>query len=240
MDTDHGIEKEAIPFHPSGETTKSQFIEVKYTISGSSFKTQSTIFCGSTNKEFLRFLNKFSNAKGKLAYTMYQKLESGIEQLLQGTANVEWTTIKGTIQAGTNNLAAFDARIEAFRKIYIPKPAAIDYQKAYLQRIKKNDKMSVPHFLDQLKQINLLLAQFPNSSPQNCFSDKEIKRLFYFAMPMRWRTNFINSGQSLYTSSIESLRTINAHLPIPQAVPVQIPPLQHRCTLTLSLKREKG
>ena len=211
MDTDHSIEKEAIPFYPSGETTKSQFIEVKYMISGSSFKTQLPIFRGGTAKEFLLFLNEFNNAKGKLACTNYQKLESDIEQLLQGTAKVEWTTIKGTIQAGTNNLAFFEARIKAFWKIYIPEPVAINNQKAYLQRIKKDDKISVPHFLDWLKQINLLLAQFPDSSPQNCFNDNEIKRLFYFAMPMRWRTNFINSGQSLHTSSIEALRTYMVH-----------------------------
>ena len=132
MDINHGIEKEAISFYPLGETTKSQFIEVKYRIAGLSFKTQLPIFCGGTTEEFLRFLNEFTYAKGKLAYNTYQKLKIGIKQLLQGTAKVEWTTIKGTVQTGTNNLAAFEARIEAFWKIYIPEPAAINNQKAYL------------------------------------------------------------------------------------------------------------
>ena len=83
----------------------------------------------------------------------------------------------------------------------------MENQKSYLQRVRKNDKLTVPHFLDRIKQINLLLAQFPGSNPQQCFTSNEIKRLFYFAMPMKWRTNFINSGQSLHSTTLEALKT---------------------------------
>ena len=81
------------------------------------------------------------------------------------------------------------------------------HQKVYIQRVKKNNKLSVPHFLGHLKQINLLVAQFPNLSLQHCFTDNEIKRLFYFAMPIHWHTNFINSKQSLHTSTMEGLES---------------------------------
>ena len=93
MDNDHGMEKEAIPLIPANEITKPSHIEVKYTISGSGFKTQLPVFTGGSAEELLRFLNKFQGAKNKLGYTTYQKLESGIEQLLQGTAKDEWSTI---------------------------------------------------------------------------------------------------------------------------------------------------
>ena len=86
MDNDHGIKKEAISFIPSDKITKPSYIEVKYTISGSGFKTQLPVFKGGPAEELLCFLNKFQGAKTKLGYTTYQKLESGIEQLLQGTA----------------------------------------------------------------------------------------------------------------------------------------------------------
>ncbi len=207
MDNDQGIEKEAIPFILSEEITKPSYLEVKYTISGSGFKTQLPIFKGGSAEELLRFLNEFQGAKTRLGYTTYQKLESGIEQLLQGTAKDEWSTVKGTVQPNTNTIAVFNQRIEAFKTIYIPEPAAVENQKAYLQRVRKNDKLTVPQFLDRIKQINLLLAQFPNSNPQQCFTNDEIKRLFYFAMPMKWRTNFINSGQSLHTTTLEALKT---------------------------------
>ena len=58
-----------------------------------------------------------------------------------------------------------------------------------------------------MKQINLLLAQFPGSSALQCLTTDELKQLFYFAMPMKWRTNFINSGQSLHSTTLESLKT---------------------------------
>ena len=86
MDTDNAIEKETIPFIPPEDSKKPSFIEMKYTIAGLGFKTQLPVFKGGTAKEFLRFLNEFSNAKTKLGYTNYQKLENRIEQFLQGTA----------------------------------------------------------------------------------------------------------------------------------------------------------
>ena len=208
MDNDHGIEKEAIPFIPPDDTKKPSYIEVKYTIAGSGFKTQLPVFKGGSAEELLRFLNEFQGAKSKLGYTTYQKLESGIEQLLQGTAKDEWQTVKGTVNPNTNTIATFNARLEAFKSIYsIPEPAAVDNQKSYLLRIRKNDRLIVPQFLDRIKQINLLLAQFPGSNHQQCLTLEEIKRLFYFAMPMKWRTNFINSGQTLHSTTLESLKT---------------------------------
>ena len=62
-----------------------------------------------------------------------------------------------------------------------------------------------------MKQINLQIGQFPNSNSSHCFAEEELKRLFYFAMPMCWRTNFINSGQSLHNSSIKTLKTYTVH-----------------------------
>ena len=129
METDQGIEREAIPFLPSTEKQKNSFLEVKYTISDSTFKTQLPIFRGGSADDCLRFLYEFENSKSKLGYTTYQKLESGLEQLLQGTAKSEWSTIKGTVQPGTNSVNSFAARLEAFRLIYIPEPAAIKNKK---------------------------------------------------------------------------------------------------------------
>ena len=175
MDDDHRIEKEAIPFIPSDEIKKNSYIEVKYTISCSCFKTQLPVFKGGSVEELLRFLDKFQGAKSKLGYSNYQKLESGIKQLLQETAKDEWSTIKGTVEPNTNTIATFNIRIEAFKKIYIPEPAAVGNQKFYLLCIHKKDRLTVPQFLDQMKQINLLLNQFPGSSARKCLTTDELK-----------------------------------------------------------------
>lgn len=81
----------------------------------------------------------------------------------------------------------------------------------HLRRIKKNDKTSVPQFLDRLKHINMLLAQFPDAAPQDTFNDEEIKQIFYHSMPVQWRTNFINSGQVLRTYMVQQELQTNAH-----------------------------
>ena len=65
----------------------------------------------------------------------------------------------------------------------------------------------MPQFLDQLKHINMLIAQFPTATEADIFSFIDIKKLFYHAMPNRWRTNFINSGQKVHQSSLDDLRT---------------------------------
>ena len=109
------------------------------------------------------------------------------------------------------SVQSFSAKIAAFRRLYIPGNATIENQKAHLHRIKKNDKLTVPLFLDWLKQVNLLLAQFPNALEADSFSANEIKRIFYYAMPLRWRMNFINSGQSLHESTSEVIKTYMIH-----------------------------
>ena len=53
----------------------------------------------------------------------------------------------------------------------------------------------------------MLILQFPTAAASGCFDPYELKRIFYMPMPKRWRTNLINSGQSLQTTSTEALRT---------------------------------
>ena len=142
-----------------------------------------------------------------MGYNSGQKLESGLKQLLQGNARNKWNTIKGTVLPGITTLTSFNDRIESFKRLYISDPSAIDNQQNYLQWVQENDRYTVPQFLDRLKHINMILYQFPSATDSDCFNATELKQIFYNSMPIRWRTNFINSGQSLHSLSIESLRT---------------------------------
>ena len=200
-ESDTGLEKETIPFTLPTTATQAKTLEVKYTISGSTFKTQLPTFKEGTAEELLHFINEFQQARNKFGYTTYQKLESGLEQLLQGNAHHEWITIKATVEPNSNTLATFTRRLEAFRRLYVPEPAAIEIQKNYLRRVRKNDKFTVPQFLDRLKHINMLIQQFPNATPQDSFTPEEVNSLFYYAR----RTNFINSGLNFSSSSLETL-----------------------------------
>jgi len=85
-------------------------------------------------------------------------------------------TIKTTVEPDSHTMASFRNCIEALCQIYIPDTAAVNNQKMYLQRVKKNDKYTVPQFLDRIKHINMLLSPFPGATAQDCFTPEEIKR----------------------------------------------------------------
>ena len=78
-ENDLGIEKETISFYTNQESNPPMTLEIKFTLSGSSFKTQLPVFRKGNSEEFLHFLYKFNQAKNKLDYTSHQKLESGLE-----------------------------------------------------------------------------------------------------------------------------------------------------------------
>ena len=71
----------------------------------------------------------------------------------------------------------------------------------------KNNKLSVPQFLNQMKHINMLISQFSSADKDSIFNTDEIKKLFYHSMPVRWCTNFLNSGQDIQEVFTEVLRT---------------------------------
>lgn len=75
------------------------------------------------------------------------------------------------------------------------------------QREWKNDKFTVPQFLNCIKHINMRIAQFPDATSNECFTSNKLTKIFYHSMPIRWQTNFINSGQTLLSTTTDLLRT---------------------------------
>ena len=106
---DTGIEKKTIAFYPT-ETTAPKTIEIKFILSSSAFKLQVLIFNHGNAEMFLHFLHQFNEAKSKLGYNTCPKLESGLEQLLQGNTKNEWNTIKSTVALGSQNVNALNER----------------------------------------------------------------------------------------------------------------------------------
>ena len=129
-----------------------------------------------TAEAMLTFMHEFNEAASKIGYITAQELHSGLEQLLSGTALDEWATIKSNVTPGTITLNSWNERINEFKKSFIPDPSAVENQKLYLRKIKKTDKFTVPKFLERIKLINMLLAQFPDASDQDKLSDDEIKQ----------------------------------------------------------------
>ena len=110
------IKSSTFPFCPTKSDKDLKTLEIKYTLSNSVFKLQLPIFTEGTPEEFLHFIHEFTQAKSKLGYSSSQKLESGLEQLLQGNARQEWNTIKNTTLPGVQTIASFNERINSYKK----------------------------------------------------------------------------------------------------------------------------
>ena len=86
---DTSIEREAISFFPNLSYVNLKSLEIKFTISGPTFKIQLSVFKEVTPEELLHLLQEFSQTKTKFRHTIYSKFESGLE-LVQGNARNEW------------------------------------------------------------------------------------------------------------------------------------------------------
>ena len=75
---DTGIEKKAISFTPSYNKGKTKYMEIKYTMSNSTFKTQLPIFMEGPPEELLHFLHEFNRAKKKTGLFHLPKIRKWI------------------------------------------------------------------------------------------------------------------------------------------------------------------
>ena len=66
--SDSGIEKEVIPFYPDKDRKIFKTIEIRYTISCSTFKLHLPVFNEGTAEELLHLIHEYIEAKGKLGY----------------------------------------------------------------------------------------------------------------------------------------------------------------------------
>ena len=72
-------------------------------------------------------------------YRTQQKLESGLEQLLQGNAYNNLNNIQTTVLPNEQTVTAFDESVTAFSRLYIPVSSTIYNQCTYLQQVCQND-----------------------------------------------------------------------------------------------------
>ena len=60
---DTGIERETIPFYPTKAERDSKSLEIKYSLSGSTFKLQLPIFKEGSPEDFLHFIYEFTGTE---------------------------------------------------------------------------------------------------------------------------------------------------------------------------------
>ena len=155
MKNDIGIKKETILFFPIDSSKEKKTIEIKYTLSGSSFKFQLSVFKEGTPEDFLHFLHEFSRSKNKLGYKTYEKLESDLEQILQGNARKERNMIKGTVSPGSQTIAVFNERIFAYKSFSYALTAYEVYQRKKINLHTKYDQSSPEEVVEKCSYLGL-------------------------------------------------------------------------------------
>ena len=201
-----GTEMQSISFYSSPDTKNDKTLEIKYTLSGSLFKTQLPIFREGSTEEVLISSMNFTNPNQNQVIQITRNLRVDQSSCYKATIVMSGTQLRPLYHQIPKQQQLLPKDLLLSKKNYIPEPLAIDNQCNYLQRVRKNDKLSVPQFLDKLKHINMLISQFPKAKDTDIFTRGEIKKIFYHSMPARWRTNFINLGQNVKTTSLDNLR----------------------------------
>ena len=67
------LEIESISFYPNQSYSTTKTLQIKFTISGTSLKTQLPIFKEGNLEQLLQFLYKFNQAKNKVGYMVPTK-----------------------------------------------------------------------------------------------------------------------------------------------------------------------
>jgi hypothetical protein len=131
---------------------------------------------------------------GPLKYEFFRKC-------IGGTVRDDWDLAR---EGKANTPAGFNAARTAFIQMYLEEDDLED-QKTYLVQVKKPFKMSVADCAHRAKFINALMKQFPGSGGDSPFSEHEMRNLIYNMMPARWKTNFVNSGQAVSSTTTRKL-----------------------------------
>ena len=215
-------EKETIPLLREYDSSTLAVTKIEYVSNRTHFKAYLPRYSSGTPEEFLSFLQELKENAVKIDYNTWDKEEKGMEQLLSGQAQRDWSTQKQLIQPGIQDEQAYRARILAWKQSIITDPSAIENQKTYMLQMKKFDKFTVPQYWDRISHMNLLIQQFPNATAADSFSHRELKRIFFTSMPARWKTNFINAGLDQHNSSVEEIKKIYDSTRVPSQCPPEI------------------
>jgi len=73
-----------------------------------------------------------------------------------------------------------------------------------MMQVKKPRSMSTSDFFTRMQEMNDALMFFPGAIAS--FDENEMKDILFDALPIQWRTNFINADLNLDDITIERLR----------------------------------
>ena len=157
-----------------------------------------------TAEDLLRTIQRFKRATSKLGWTTGPKKFSIFELLLSGPIEITWDNITNEVNQ-TNE--TFKECLDQLIRTIIPQDDAFLLQKEHLSDVHKTRETTVSAFAARLEDLNLLSAELPGKDEDDkIFSDYELTRLLFKAMPKLFRHKFRLTGRTLTTETFESLK----------------------------------
>jgi len=157
-----------------------------------------------TAEDLLRTIHRFKRATSKLGWTTGPKKFSNFELLLSGSIKITWDNI--TNEVNQTNETFKECLNQLVRKV-IPKDDPFSLQKEHLSDVHKTRETTVSAFAARLVDLNLLSAELPGKGEDDeIFSDYELTRLLFKAMPKLFRDEFRKGSRKLSTETFVSLK----------------------------------
>jgi hypothetical protein len=142
----------------------------------------------SSKEDLLLTIHHFKRAVPALRWTSGPKKFRNFSLCLSDSLLDRWDTLSESAVTQTNN--TFNDILDTFVRRKIPQPDALDAQKEHMMTIRKRRDISVEHFAERLEALNLLIPELPDAEDVDKFTDDELKRILFNAMPQSFRTEF--------------------------------------------------
>ena len=159
----------------------------------------------SNDEAFLTFLYKFGRARQCFEWTDGATLFRKFEMSLEGSFQKQWTRfLTEDVRDDNRDEELFDLCVANLVNERYEHDACSDMID-YLRSIRKPKSLTAKMLLSRLEEIIEAMQQLPNA-PNPIFSEDELKRIYLKAFPISWQENFLHSGRTAGTATLEGIR----------------------------------
>ncbi len=156
---------------------------------------------GGSFKGVLYTICEFDAVVATLNYSTSNLLFTNFCLCLAGKAKEEWDNIT---QPAKKTVEAFKEHIRAFKQVFMTSESKATLLE-YIQEITKPKDMAVHTFVRRLQTLNRYAGKMADDEKISIFTDPQLKKFVFHAMPIGWQRTFIEGSKQLKSTTIQEL-----------------------------------
>jgi hypothetical protein len=165
-------------------------------------KIEVPITDGGSFEGVLYTIREFDAIVATLNYSTGDLLFTNFRLCLAGNAKEEWDNI--TQPAKKTVEAFFKEHLKMFKQVFMTSESKVNLLE-YIQEITKPKDMAVHTFVRRLQTLNRYAGEMPDDEKIPIFTDAQIKKFTFHAMPLAWQRTFIEGSKHLKSTTIQEL-----------------------------------